>query len=167
MQFGKRTQRIGESVEDYSAELKRIYDKAYPGRNPEMRRQLLLQQFLNGLRDKQAKFAVEYFKEPCTIEEAVHNLVTYTEAQQGHNFDTSRPNDHTKSVRFLSGVSVDGEEADDDSSDDERFGNTANISRPLSSFSGQKEKQTVRKVQTTPSNSDSNASYTSNTGPTT
>ena len=62
VQFGKRTQRIGESVEDYSAELKRIYDKAYPGRNPEMRRQLLLQQFLNGLRDKQAKFAVEYFK---------------------------------------------------------------------------------------------------------
>ena len=157
VQFGKRTQRIGESVEDYSAELKRIYDKAYPGRNPEMRRQLLLQQFLNGLRDKQAKFAVEYFKEPCTIEEAVHNLVTYTEAQQGHNFDTSRPSDHTKSVRFLSGVSVDGEEADDDSRDDERFGNTANISRPLSSFSGQKEKQTVRKVQTTPSNSDSNA----------
>ena len=63
-QFGKRTQRIGESVEDYCAELKRIYDKAYPGRNPEMRQQLLLQQFLNGLRDKQAKFAVEYFKEP-------------------------------------------------------------------------------------------------------
>ena len=34
-QFGKRTQRIGEPVEDYCAELKRIYDKAYPGRNPE------------------------------------------------------------------------------------------------------------------------------------
>ena len=77
VQFGKRTQRIGESVEDYSAELKRIYDKAYPGRNPEMRRQLLLQQFLNGLRDKQAKFAVEYFKEPGSIEDAVHNVVTY------------------------------------------------------------------------------------------
>ena len=151
VQFGKRTQRIGESVEDYSAELKRIYDKAYPGRNPEMRRQLLLQQFLNGLRDKQAKFAVDYFKEPCTIEEAVHNLVTYTEAQQGHNFDTPRPYDHTKSVRFLP---VDGEEADDDSSDDERFSN--NISRPLSPFRDQKEKQIVRKVQTTSSNCDSN-----------
>ena len=87
----------------------------------------------------------------------MHNLVTYLEAQQGHNLDTSRPNDHTKSVRFLSGVSVDGEEADDDSSDDERFGNAANISRHFSSFSGQKEKQTVRKVQTTSSNSDSNA----------
>ena len=157
VQFGKRTQRIGESVEDYSAELKRIYDKAYPVRNPVMRRQLLLQQFLNGLRDKQANFAVEYIKEPCAIEEAVHNQVTYTEAQQGHKFDTSRPNDNMKSVRFLSGVSVDSEEADDDSSDDERFGNTANISRPLSSFSGQKENQTAQKFQTMPSNSNSYA----------
>ena len=68
----------------------------YPGRNPEMRWQLLLQQFINGLCGKQAKFAVEYFKETCTIEDVVHNLVTHTEAQLGHKFDTSRPNDHTK-----------------------------------------------------------------------
>lgn len=59
VQFGKRTQRTGESVEDYSTELKRIYDKAFPWRNPEMRRQLFLQQFLSGLRDKLAKFVVE------------------------------------------------------------------------------------------------------------
>ena len=149
VQFGKRTQRIGESVEDYSAELKRIYDKAYPGRNPEMRRQLLLQQFLNGLRDKQAKFAVEYFKEPGSIEDAVHNVVTYMEAQQGPKFDDSRNRNHSKSVRFLTG-SADGDEADDDSSDDDGFGNRANISGPLSSSSGHREKQIVRKVQTTP-----------------
>ena len=149
VQFGKRTQRIGESVEDYSAELKRIYDKAYPGRNPEMRRQLLLQQFLNGLRDKQAKFAVEYFKEPGSIEDAVHNVVTYMEAQQGPKFDDSRNRNHSKSVRFLTG-SADGDEADDDSSDDDGFGNRANISGPLSSSSGHREKQIVRKVQTAP-----------------
>ena len=149
VQFGKRTQRIGESVEDYSAELKRIYDKAYPGRNPKMRRQLLLQQFLNGLRDKQAKFAVEYFKEPGSIEDAVHNVVTYMEAQQGPKFDDSRNRNHSKSVRFLTG-SADGDEADDDSSDDDGFGNRANISGPLSSSSGHREKQIVRKVQTAP-----------------
>ena len=147
VQFGKRTQRIGESVEDYSAELKRIYDKAYPGRNPEMRRQLLLQQFLNGLRDKQAKFAVEYFKEPGSIEDAVHNVVTYMEAQQGPKFDDFRNRNHSKSVRFLTG-SADGDEADDDSSDDDGFGNRANISGPLSSSSGHREKQIVRRVQT-------------------
>ena len=152
VQFGKRTQRIGESVEDYSAELKRIYDKAYPGRNPEMRRQLLLQQFLNGLRDKQAKFAVEYFKEPGSIEDAVHNVVTYMEAQQGPKFDDSRNRNHSKSVRFLTG-SADGDEADDDSSDDDWFGNRANISGQLSPSSGHREKPIVRRVQTAPPDS--------------
>ena len=151
-QFGKRTQRVGESVENYCAELKRIYDKAYPGRNPEMRQQLLLQQFLNGLRDKQAKFAVEYFKEPCTIEDAVHHVVTYMETQQGSKFDDSRNRDHSKSVRFLTG-SADGDEADDDSSDDDGFGNRANISGPLSSSSGHREKPIVRRVQTAPPDS--------------
>ena len=48
VQFSKRLQKYDETVEDYAAELKRLYDKAYPGRNPEMRRQLLLQKFLNG-----------------------------------------------------------------------------------------------------------------------
>ena len=114
-----------------------------------MRRQLLLQQFLNGLRDKQAKFAVEYFKEPGSIEDAVHNVVTYMEAQQGPKFDDSRNRNHSKSVRFLTG-SADGDEADDDSSDDDGFGNRANISGPLSSSSGHREKQIVRKVQTAP-----------------
>ena len=151
-QFGKRTQRVGESVEDYCAELKRIYDKAYPGRNLEMRRQLLLQQFLNGLRDKQAKFAVEYFKEPGSIEDAVHNVVTYMEPQEGPKFDDSRNRNHSKSVRFLTG-SADGDEADDDSSDDDGFGNRANISGLLSSSSGHREKPIVRRVQTAPPDS--------------
>ena len=151
-QFGKRTQRIGESVEDYCADLKRIYDKAYPGRNPEMRQQLLLQQFLNGLRDKQAKFAVEYFKEPCTIEDAVHHVVTYMETQQGPKFDNFRFRDQSKSVRFLTG-SADGDVADNDSSDDDGFGNRANISRSLSSSSGHREKPIVRRVQTAPPDS--------------
>ena len=83
VQFSKRVLRVGKSVEDFSAELKRLYDKAYPGRNPEMRRQLLLQQFLGGLRDKQARFAVEYFKESSSLEDALHNVITYMEAQQG------------------------------------------------------------------------------------
>ena len=83
VQFGKRTQKYDETVEEYAAELKRLYDKAYPERNSEMRRQLLLQQFLNGIRDKNAKFAVEYYKEPNSIEDAIHHVVPYLEAQQG------------------------------------------------------------------------------------
>ena len=85
VQFSKRMQKYDESIEGYAAELKRLYDKAYPGRNPEMRRQLLLQQFLSGLKEKEAKFAVEYYKVPNSLEEAVHHVVTYLEGNKGQN----------------------------------------------------------------------------------
>ena len=112
----------------------------------------MLQQFLNGLCDKQAKFAVEYFKEPCTIEDAMHHVITYMETQQGPKFDNSRFRDHSKSVRFFT-WSADGNKADNDSSDDDGVGIRANISGPLSSSSGHREKQIVRRVQTAPPDS--------------
>ena len=143
-QFGKRTQRIGESVEDYCAELKRIYDKAYPGRNPEMRQQLLLQQFLNGLRDKQAKFAVEYFKEPCTIEDAVHQVVTDMEAQQGTMCNDRSTDRRSKSVIFKADTVT--YEGDDDRNEEENQKRDSVIA----SSSGTREQHTVRKVQSTP-----------------
>ena len=148
-QFGKRTQRVGESVEDYCAELKRIYDKAYPGRNPEMRQQLLLQQFLNGLFNRQAKFAVEYFKEPCTIEDAVHHVVTYMEAQQGDLYYDRATDRRSKSVIFKADtVTYEGDCDRNDEGNQKRgsLNDSSNCTR---------EQHTVRKVQTTPSNSDS------------
>ena len=148
-QFGKRTQRVGESVEDYCAELKRIYDKAYPGRNPEMRQQLLLQQFLNGLRNKQAKFAVEYFKEPCTIEDAVHHVVTYMAAQQGDLYYDLATDRRSKSVIFKADtVTYEGDCDRNDEGNQKRGSLNA-------SPNDTREQHTVRKVQTTPSNSDS------------
>ena len=60
------------------------------------------------------------------------------EAKQGPKFDISRNRDHSKSVRFLTG-STNGDEADDDSSDDDGFADRANISGQLSSSSGNRE----------------------------
>ena len=144
-QFGKRTQRIGESVEDNCAELKRIYDKAYPGRNPEMRQQLLLQQFLNGLRDKQAKFAVEYFKEPCTIEDAVHHVVTYMEAQQGDLYCDRTTDRRSKSVIFKADtVTYEGDGERNDEEENQKRGSLN------ASLHGTREQHTIRKVKSTP-----------------
>ena len=48
---------------------------------------------LSGLRDK-------YFNEPYTIEDAVHNVVTYLEAQQYPKYDSGQFSDRlSKSVR--------------------------------------------------------------------
>ena len=140
VQFSKRVQKFYESVEDFAAELKRLYDKAYPGRNPEMRRQLLLQQFLNGLSDKRAKFAVEYYKEPNSIEDAIHHVVTYLEAQQAPKIDNwGHRNPHTKTVRFDN----DDEEAYDSYDDD--YIPTARA-RSVSPLPQKLYRQTLRKV---------------------
>ncbi|MEW8546310.1 MAG: C2HC-type zinc finger protein, partial [Candidatus Thiodiazotropha sp.] len=157
VQFGKRFQKYEETVEEYAAELKRIYDKAYPGRNPEMRRQLLLQQFLNGLKDKNAKFAVEYYKEPNSIEEAVHHVVTYIEAQQGPKSDTWH-NRSPRAVRFDD--DSDGACIHDDDYDD--YAATARA-RSLSPFPSNRNRQILRKVKNASHSKQSNAQSVTNT----
>ena len=45
-QFSHRCQKANESVEEYAAELKRLYDKAHANRDEETRREDLLRRFL-------------------------------------------------------------------------------------------------------------------------
>ena len=57
-QFSRRYQRPGESAEAYVAELKRLYDKAYGGRERKTRTEDLLRRFLDGLLDDWTSFQV-------------------------------------------------------------------------------------------------------------
>ncbi len=54
---------LGEYVEDFASELKRLYDKANGRKDPEIRQQALVDRFLAGLRDQELQFAVEWYKE--------------------------------------------------------------------------------------------------------
>ena len=51
-QFSNRDQNSGESIEEYAAELKRLYDKAHSNRDSETRREDLLRHFLDGILDE-------------------------------------------------------------------------------------------------------------------
>ena len=154
VQFSKRMQKYDESIEEYAAELKRIYDKAYPGRNPEMRRQLLLQQFLSRLKDKEAKFAVEYYKEPNSLEEAVHHVVTYTEAQHGSKSQNQHNNcSQRKTLRFE-------HYDDDDDDDDDVYNNHCQTCDRAPSLSPS-SKQILRKVTDSPAKDDINSKLVS------
>jgi hypothetical protein len=75
--FSNRSQRPGESVEDYAAELKALYDKGYPSRDGQTRREDLLRRFLNGLLDEHTQMQVEYVKEPVDIDQAVYEVVNF------------------------------------------------------------------------------------------
>ena len=78
-QFSRRQQKSGEKVEDYAAELKRLYDKAYPRRDYETRTEDLVRKFFDGVNDEKARFHVEYVKEPTNIDEAVFEIVNFQE----------------------------------------------------------------------------------------
>ena len=63
--FSQRTQRQGETAEEFAAELKRLYAKAYNFRGETTRQADLVWRFLDGLRDNDSRFEVEYNKTTC------------------------------------------------------------------------------------------------------
>jgi hypothetical protein len=81
-QFSNRGQKAGETVEEYGAELKRLYDKAHANRDQETRREDLLRRFLDGLVDDRTRFHVEYVKDPTDIDEAVYEVVNFQETKR-------------------------------------------------------------------------------------
>ena len=84
--FSNRIQKNGESTEDYAAELKKLYSKAYPNRPGRTRHEDLVRRFLNGLTDDKACFHVEYIKDPQDIDEAVYKVVNFIEVNKRKAF---------------------------------------------------------------------------------
>ena len=79
--FSVQNQIPGETPEAYAAELKRLYDRGYPNRDTEIRREDLLRRFLDGLYDEHTSFQVEFVKDPHSIEEAVFHTVTMSDTR--------------------------------------------------------------------------------------
>ena len=89
-QFSRRDQKPSETVEEYAAELKRLYDKAHSGRDRKTRREDLMRRFLDGLLDEKARFHVEYIKEPKNIDGAVFEVVNYQTHKDGRQKKSAR-----------------------------------------------------------------------------
>ena len=68
--FSNSAQKPGETVEDFGAELKTLYDKAHPNRDGQTRQEDLLRRFLDGLFDEGTRMQVEFVKEPMDIDES-------------------------------------------------------------------------------------------------
>ena len=80
VQFNRRRQKPNEDPAQYAAELKRIYDKSYSNRDAKIRQEDLLQRFTMGLLDHNARVYLELNKHPKTIEEAIQEVIAYSEA---------------------------------------------------------------------------------------
>ena len=76
--FNHWTQKAGESIREYTLELKQLY-KANPDRDKQKMTEDLLCRFLDGLRDDSSSFHVEYVKTPMNIDEAVNEIINFVE----------------------------------------------------------------------------------------
>ena len=75
--FNQRAQRTDETVEEFAADLKRLYAKAYKNRDNKTKREDLVRRFLDGMQDNEAFFEIYYHKEPDDIDEAVYHAVNF------------------------------------------------------------------------------------------
>ena len=75
--FSQRAQKQDETVEEYAAELNWLYSKAYKSRDSKTRQEDLVRRSLNGLKDHEARFEIEFHKEPDDIDQAVYHAVNF------------------------------------------------------------------------------------------
>lgn len=100
VKFNNRVQKPNESVEDFAADLKMMYDKAHGRRDPETRREDLVRKFLDGLCDERTRFHVEFVKNPENIDQAVDEVVNFQETRRRPNYRDMDPRNR-KPVRKL------------------------------------------------------------------
>ena len=86
--FTQRAQRPNETVEEYAAELKKIYSKAYKFRDNNTWQEDLVRRFLDGLKDNEARFEIEFHKEPEDIDEAVFHAVNFIQSKRRNASDS-------------------------------------------------------------------------------
>ena len=75
VQFNRKYQWTGETVEIHATELKRIYERAYTNRDARIRQEDLLHRFLMGIGNDKAKIHIELNKDPKTIEDTGSNNI--------------------------------------------------------------------------------------------
>lgn len=132
--FSNRDQRHGESPEAYAAELKRLYDKAYPNRDMNTRTEDLVRRFLDGINDEAARFHIEYIKEPIDIDHAVYETVNFleTKRRQGkRELAETKQRRPSRLVRLGSNYDIDEMVApsEDDCDDEEDEDSSGRIAR--------------------------------------
>lgn len=118
--FSRRVQKVGETAEQFAAELKRLYDRAHKSRSETTRQEDLVRRFLDGLRDDEARFEVEFHKEPEDIDDAVYQVVNFVQTRR-HYFSDNQPDKkkrYTRRVATEDHLSGDEESQSDDQSSD-------------------------------------------------
>ena len=88
--FYSRVQGDLECAQNYAKELKRLHNKAYSHRDTQTREEDLVHRFLEGMRNDDMRFAIEFHKDQKTIDESVYHCVEY-DALRSWIFEDTHP----------------------------------------------------------------------------
>ena len=105
--FSQRSQRQDETAEEFAADVKRLYAKAYKFRDDRTRQEDLVRRFLDGLKDSEARFEIE---EPSNIDEAVRHAVNFVQTKRRNALDGYG---EKKFKRYVRRTSQDSDNEDD------------------------------------------------------
>ena len=97
--FSQRVQKSDETAEEFAAELKRLYAKAYKSRDSKTRQEDLVRKFLDGLKDHEARFEIEFHKEPNDIDEAVYHAVNFIQTRRRSTYERNSERHFKKYTR--------------------------------------------------------------------
>ena len=86
--FSQRVQTESETAEENAADLKRLYAKVYKNRDNRTKGEDLVRRFLDGMRDNEVRFKIEFHKEPDDFDEAVYHAVNFVQTRRRRSTNT-------------------------------------------------------------------------------
>ena len=121
--FSQRSQRTDETVEEFAADLKRLYAKAYKNRDCRTKQEDLVRRFLDGMKDNEARFEIEYHKEPDDIDQAVYHAVNFIHTRRRNS---QEPHERRfKKYARRTNVELDNPSDEDEDYESDQEGNRA------------------------------------------
>ena len=145
--FSQRTQKHDETVEEYAAELKRLYSKAYTSRDYRIRQEDLVRRFLDGLKDSEAWFEIEFHKEPENIDEAIYHAVNYIQTKRRSSSELFRDKKLKKYAQQASEISETESTNDEHSEKQEDRAFSVRVPMKHSNGQGAKSQNTEKKPE--------------------
>ena len=105
-QFSQGTHGADETVKEYAADLKRLCAKSYKNRDCRTKQEDLVRRFLDSMRDNEARFGIEYHKEPDDIDVAVYHAMNFIHTRRRSSLKPQKRNSRVrKENKFGTGQS--------------------------------------------------------------
>ena len=135
--FDNRDKKSSESLEEYVADLRKLYDKGHPHRDHKVREEDILKRLLNGIGDDKAAFHIQRVKNIRSVDKAVAEIISFQEVKKLR----SKARTRQIKVQELDASSSDESESESESGSETQVERVARAGRPPKADKNQKNEK--------------------------